>query len=74
MTLLTDIYLETYTSRLDVDVDKTLKGLKEQDWTLENFRFYTAVSVMSSSRIEGETLEIDSYLKHKLQAINSKVK
>jgi Fic family protein len=69
MTLLTDQYIETYTSRLDVDVDKALTGLKEREWTVENFRFYTAVSVMSSSRIEGETLEIDSYLKHKLQAI-----
>jgi hypothetical protein len=74
MTLLTDQYIETYTSRLDVDVDKALTGLKEREWTVENFRFYTAVSVMSSSRIEGETLEIDSYLKHKLQAIDSKVK
>ena len=74
MRLLTEKYLETYTSMQDVDVDKALKGLKEQEWTLENFRFYTAVSVMSSSRIEDETLEIDSYLKHKLQAIDSKVK
>jgi hypothetical protein len=74
MRLLTEKYLETYTSRLDVDVDKALKGLEEQEWTLENFRYYTAVSVMSSSRIEDETLEIDSYLKHKLQAIDSKVK
>lgn len=32
-------------------------------------RFYTAVSVMSSSRIEGEQMEIDSYLKHKMQNI-----
>ena len=74
MRLLTDQYFETNTSRLDVDVDKALKGLEEQEWTLENFRFYTAVSVMSSSRIEDETLEIDSYLKHKLQAIDSKIK
>ena len=74
MRLLTDKYLETYTSSLDVDLDKALTGLKEQDVTLENFRFYTAVSVMPSSRIEDETLEIDSYLKHKLQAIDSKIK
>lgn len=31
-----------------------------------SFTFYTSVSVMSSSKIEGERLEIDSYVKHKL--------
>jgi Fic family protein len=69
MKKLTDKYFDTYTSMLDVDVDKALEQLKQREWTAESFRFYTAVSVMSSSRIEGETLEIDSYLKHKLQAI-----
>jgi len=69
MKKLTDKYFDTYTSMLDVDIDKALEQIKLQDWTAESFRFYTAVSVMSSSRIEGETLEIDSYLKHKLQNI-----
>ncbi len=54
---------------LDVDIEKVLDKVKQQEWTPESFRFYTAVSVMASSRIEGETLEIDSYLKHKLQDI-----
>ena len=66
---LTDKYFNTYTSMLDVDIDKVLEQVKQREWTAENFRFYTAVSVISSSRIEGETLEIDSYLKHKLQDI-----
>lgn len=54
---------------LDVDLESALEHVKQREWTVESFRFYTAVSVMSSSRIEGETLEIDSYLKHKLQGI-----
>jgi Fic family protein len=69
MTKLSDTYFDTYVSMLDVDMDKALEQLKHQEWTAERFRFYTAVSVMSSSRIEGESLEIDSYLKHKLQDI-----
>jgi hypothetical protein len=72
--VLTNQYFLTYSCHSDVNLDKILAVLKEREWTVENFRFYTAVSVMSSSRIEGETLEIDSYLKHKLQAIDSKVK
>lgn len=69
MKKLTDKYFGTYVSMLDVDLDKALEQVKQREWTAESFRFYTAVSVMSSSRIEGETLEIDSYLKHKLQDI-----
>jgi len=66
---LTDTYFDTYTAMLDVAIDKGLEQVKKREWTVESFRFYTAVSVMSSSRIEGETMEIDSYLKHKLQNI-----
>lgn len=54
---------------LDIDLQVAFNQLKQRDWTAESFRFYTAVSVMSSSRIEGEQMEIDSYLKHKLQDI-----
>lgn len=69
MEKLTDKYFDTYLSMLDVDIDKVLDKVQQRDWTAESFRFYTAVSVMSSSRIEGEMMEIDSYLKHKLQEI-----
>ena len=69
MEKLTDKYFNTYISMLDVEVTKLLELVQQKDWTPESFRFYTAVSVMSSSRIEGETMEIDSYLKHKLQDI-----
>lgn len=69
MNLLTDKYLETYLEMLDVDLEQSFQKINEQDWTQESLRFATAVSVMSSSRIEGETLEIDSYLKHKLQQV-----
>jgi Fic family protein len=53
-------------SLLDVKPDEALIRIKEREWTVENFRFFTAVSVMSSSRIEGEALEVDSYVKHKI--------
>lgn len=64
--LLTDQYFSTFVSLVDVDIALLYNQLKEQEWNFDNFRFYTAVSVMSSSRIEGETLEVDSYVKHKL--------
>ncbi len=70
MNKLTNKYLETYNALLDVDLGDEFTKLKKREWTSESFRFYTAVSVMSSSRIEGEKMEIDSYLKHKLQDVD----
>jgi Fic family protein len=69
MRKLTNKYFETYNAMLDVNLNEAYAKLKQQEWSVESFRFYTAVSVMSSSRIEGEQMEIDSYLKHKLQDI-----
>jgi Fic family protein len=66
---LTDIHFDAYAATLDVDVNGVFEKVSQREWTSESFRFYTAVSVMSSSRIEGETMEIDSYVKHKLQDI-----
>lgn len=65
--LLTHKFFKTYTSLLNVDITVLFNELKEKEWTPENFRFYTAVSVMSSSRIEGESLEVDSYVKHEFE-------
>lgn len=62
-------YFATYTSMFDVKIEDAFAQIKKREWTVESFRFFTAVSVMSSSRIEGEQMEIDSYLKHKLQNI-----
>ncbi|MFN3942971.1 MAG: Fic family protein [Flavobacterium sp.] len=67
---LTNQYFDVYISLLEVDITHAMEQLEQREWTAENFRFYTAVSVISSSRIEGETMEIDSYLKHKLQNIS----
>jgi Fic family protein len=69
MKKLTTLYFENYDSMLEIDIEKELEQIKKREWSVENFRFYTAVSVMSSTRIEGESLEIDSYLKHKLQNV-----
>ncbi|TAH21682.1 MAG: cell filamentation protein Fic [Cytophagales bacterium] len=56
----------TYVSLLDVDLVEAFGLVQKREWTAEKFKFATAVSVMSSSRIEGETLEVDSYVKHKV--------
>ena len=51
---------------LDIDIEKSFAVIQEKELEPHSFTFYTSVSVMSSSKIEGEQMEIDSYVKHKL--------
>ena len=67
--LLTKKHYDTWLDLLETNIENAFALIKEREWNVEQFRFFTAVSVMSSSKIEGETLEIDSYLKHKIQDI-----
>jgi Fic family protein len=64
--LLANTNYHIYLSLLDVKIDKEFEKIRTREWTAENFKFATAVSVMSSSKIEGEALEVDSYVKHKM--------
>jgi Fic family protein len=47
-------------------LDLAFNNLKDAEISTETFNFYTSVAAMASSRIEGEAMEIDSYVKHKL--------
>lgn len=42
-----------------------LEGLKDSPLSIDTFSFYTSVSAVFSSKIEGENIELDSYIKHK---------
>ncbi|PZF71883.1 Fic family protein [Taibaiella soli] len=59
-------YFKTWTSMLDIDVQKEFSVLEQIKLEPHSITFYTSVSVMSSSKIEGEQLEVDSYVKHKI--------
>jgi Fic family protein len=69
MRIVTGEYFEDYKSGLTIDISKALTSLDEIEVTPHSFTFYTSVAVISSSRIEGERLEIDSYVKHKMQNV-----
>ncbi|MCA6438279.1 MAG: Fic family protein [Bacteroidetes bacterium] len=55
-------YLKLVSSNLKSDFDI----LKDAEISTETFNFYTSVSAIASSRIEGEQMEVDSYIKHKM--------
>jgi Fic family protein len=67
--ILTDKYLNYYRANLSIDIEEGLQQINKIDLTPQSFTFYTSVAVMSSSRLEGEQMEIDSYVKHKMQDI-----
>ena len=69
MKIISDKYLDQYKKQLQIDLGNALSEVKEIKLTPQSFTFYTSVAVISSSRIEGEQMEIDSYLKHKMQDI-----
>ncbi len=59
-------YFKAWKSMLDVDIRKEFSTIEHIKLEPYSFTFYTSVSVMSSSKIEGEQMEVDSYVKHKM--------
>lgn len=51
---------------LDIDLGAAFGNIKKIELAPHSFTFYTSVSVMSSSKIEGEQMEVDSYVRHKM--------
>ncbi|CAN5516080.1 hypothetical protein BH11BAC3_BH11BAC3_25010 [soil metagenome] len=69
MKIISDKYLAQYKEQLQIDLHSALSEVREIELTPQSFTFYTSVAVIFSSRIEGEQMEMDSYLKHKMQNI-----
>ncbi len=59
-------YFEQWKAMLDVNIQEEFSAIQKLELEPHSFTFYTSVSVMSSSKIEGEPMELDSYVKHKL--------
>jgi len=60
-------YIEVVTN-----LQQKFDALKDAEISTDTFSFYTSVSAMASSKIEGEPLEIDSYVKYKMLNIEYK--
>lgn len=58
--------LEHYNEQVDKNLQSDFDALKDAETSTENFSFYTSVSAIASSKIEGEQMELDSYIKHKM--------
>ncbi len=58
--------LPAYMKQVPKGLQEAYDALKDAELSTVSFSFYTSVSVMASSKIEGEPLDIDSYIKHKM--------
>lgn len=57
--------LEQYKSDFDKSVQQGFENLEDSELSLETFSFYISVSAVFSSKIEGENIDLDSFIKHK---------
>ncbi|WP_426291724.1 Fic family protein [Dyadobacter endophyticus] len=69
MKIIPDTLLENYRNQLGSKLHEALQQLDESFVRPDSFNFYTSIAVITSSKIEGEPMEVDSYIKHKLQHI-----
>ena len=56
---------EEYLKQVPKDLRKNFDALQDAEISSDSFSFYTSVSSVYSSKIEGENIELDSYIKHK---------
>ncbi len=57
--------LEKYCENIADTFLKKYLQLEDSELSIDTFSFYTSVSAVFSSKIEGEPIELDSYVKHK---------
>jgi len=57
--------LQEYLTQIPDNMQQAFDNLQDAEISTENFSFYTSVSSVFSSKIEGEDIELDSYIKHK---------
>lgn len=57
--------LEDFIINVPDNLFDNFEKLRDAEISTESFSFYTSVSSVFSSKIEGENIELDSYIKHK---------
>ena len=57
--------LETYLKQVPKTLQANFDALEDAEISTDTFSFYVSVSSVYSSKIEGEKIELDSYIKHK---------
>lgn len=63
--ILPTVLLEEYLKQVPPNLKTAFEELTEAELSTHDFSFYTSVASVFSSKIEGENIELDSYIKYK---------
>lgn len=69
LNILTTDLLGDFLQQVDDSLAQKFSFLKESELSADTFSFYTSVSAVFSSKIEGENIELDSFMKHKMLGV-----
>lgn len=64
--------LPAYLEQVPKDLQDNFEALHEAEISTATFSFYTSVASVFSSKMEGEDIELDSYIKHKAMGLEFK--
>ena len=71
LSLINDHLLEQYqAAHINFQLIDKFNALKDAEISTDTFSFYTSVASVYSSKIEGEDIDLDSYIKHKGMGIS----
>jgi Fic family protein len=65
MKIISELLLEDYKKNFPIGLEQKFSALCDAEISTTSFSFYTSVASVFSSKIEGEEIELDSYIKHK---------
>jgi Fic family protein len=65
LSIISNDLLGEYLEKVPKDLKDAFYALQDAEISTDSFCFYTSVSSVYSSKIEGEAIELDSYVKHK---------
>lgn len=65
LNILPTVLKDNYCQEVNLSLQQQFNELKDVALSTQNFSFYTSVSSVFSSKIEGEDIDLDSYVKHK---------
>ncbi len=65
MKIISNILLNDYKATFSKELEEKFNALQDAEISNDSFSFYTSVASVFSSKIEGEEIELDSYIKHR---------
>ncbi|MEO5581489.1 MAG: Fic family protein [Saprospiraceae bacterium] len=72
LNIISEDLLQNYKEHINNSTIEKFKRLEDSPLSISSFSFYSSVSAVYSSKIEGEDIELDSYVKHKRFGIEFK--